>query len=276
MFFPLTRRDVDDTTINCYYNTSSNLAFATQVGYQYNPGGSANTVSSDLIAFQFTGGVQLALAGNASTGACSSTATGTGMNSATSSTCGSSGSSGTTASTTPTLQQDIQTLEQGGDLAIKATYPVFNARGKRIQFASFATPRIGFTINGLSATTTSTNATDVNYNISNESYGQIDALPSKHGGDSPASIFADYRWGLEHISDTYAANAGLTGHSNFLLQQFQVGLVIGGSIKISAERYTGPSQVYVNGTGATVPAGNNFNNWQLRVQITPSSLTPKS
>jgi hypothetical protein len=273
-FFPLTHTDIDDPTINCYYNTASNLAFATQVQYQYNPSGSANTVSSDLAAFQFTGGIQLALAGNASTSSCSSTATGTGVTSSTNSSCGTTGSSPstTTATSTPTLEQDIQTLEQGGDLSLKVLYPLFNWSGHRISTQSFANPRVGFTVNGLSATTTTTNATDINFNLANENYLQIDAIPTSSGGDSPASIFGDYRWGYEHISSTYQANSNLTA-SNFILQQLEVGIVIGGSIKISADRYWGPSQVYVDSTGTQATA-NNFSNWSMRVQITPSSLAP--
>jgi hypothetical protein len=267
-FFPLNHRGIDETTINCYYNTSNSLAFLTSASYQYNPAGSANTVSGDLASVQFTGGVQLTLAGTGTTSSCSSTSDTT---TPTSSSCTSTSNGENSNTAAPSLEQDIQSLTQGGDFAIKALWPIYNVRAKRIQYSSIFNPRVGFTINGISATATAANATNVNAYITNENYFQIDGIPAQNGGDSPASLFVDYRWGLEYVGQSFATASMLT-NNKFLLQQISAGLVIGGSVRISAERYVGPSQVYVDSTG-TVASANNFSNWQLRVQFTPSSVT---
>ena len=150
-------------------------------------------------------------------------------------------------------------------------WPFFNLRGNRLQYSSILNPRVGFTVNGLSATATAANATEVNAYVTNENYFQVDGIPAQNGGDSPASLFFDYRWGLEYVGQGFASTAMLP-NNKFLLQQISVGLVIGGAIRISGERYVGPSQVYVDSTGAAASA-NNFGNWQLRVQFTPSSVT---
>ena len=268
-FIPLNRKGIDDTTINCYYNTAKNLAFLTSAVYQYNPSGSANTVSGDLTSIQFTGGVQVTLAGTATTSSC--TAATTANSSSSNSSC--SGSASSPSAVAPSLEQDIQSLTQGGDFAIKLLWPFLNMQGNRIQYSSIVNPRVGFSVNGLSATATAANATDINAYITNENYFQIDGMPAHNGGDSPASLFFDYRWGLEHIGSGFASTAKLPSN-NFLLQQMSAGLVIGGSIRISAERYFGPSQVYIDSTGAQASA-NNFANWQLRVQFTPSSISAK-
>ena len=78
-WLPLSHPGVTNATINCYYNATNNVAFATEAQYLYNPSGSANTISGTLASLQFPGGVQLSLAGNASTGSCSSGTTDTGQ-----------------------------------------------------------------------------------------------------------------------------------------------------------------------------------------------------
>jgi hypothetical protein len=275
--FPISRPTTTNDQINCYYNTTSNLAFATEAQYLYNPGGSANTISGSLASLQFPGGVQLTLAGNANTGSCSSTATNTSSGgtqpttNSTNSTCGSSAS----GSSTPSLQQDVQTLTQGGNFALKGLWPIVNVRGKGIQVMSVVAPKMGFEISGLTGQNTATGATDVNSNLSSETYFQIDAIPASDNSESPGSVFLDYRGGLEHVSSTFATSAGLKSGDNFGLQQFSAGLVINGFLRISAQRYFGPEQAYVNSSGSPATV-NNFKNWQLAVQIVPSNGKTKS
>jgi hypothetical protein len=275
--FPISRPTTTTQQINCYYNTTNNLAFATEAQYLYNPGGSANTISGSLASLQFPGGFQLTLAGNANTGSCSSAATNTSSSGAqpvanvTNSTCGSSASGSSTSS----LQQDVQTLTQGGNFALKGFWPIVNARGKGMQLMSVVAPKMGFEISGLTGQSTATGATNVNGNLSSETYFQLDAIPASDGGESPGSIFLDYRGGLEHVSSTFATSAGLKSGDSFGLQQFSAGLVINGFLRISAQRYFGPEQAYINSSGGTATV-NNFKNWQLAVQIVPSNGKAKS
>lgn len=272
-FLPLVRTGTADADaiIRCFYNTTNSYAFATDVQYLYNPGGTANTISSTLTSMEFPGGLLLSLTGNASTGSCShssSTATGAvhAFATATNSNCGTSQNGGTT----PSLQQDVQTVTQGGNFGLKGLWPILNARGKGVQLMSVAEPRMGFEVSGLSAQNTSTGATNVNGNFSSETYFQWDARGSSEGAESPGSIFADYRGGWEHVSSDFVKSAGLKSGPNFGLQQLSVGLVVNGFLRVSAQRYFGPEQAFVNSAGKTATV-NNFNNWQLVVQLVPST-----
>jgi hypothetical protein len=261
-FFPLDHHGVDDVAINCYYGTPANLAFITQVQYEYNPAGSANIVAADLLSFQFVGGFQLTLAGAAATSSCSAAATPT--SGSTPGAC-----SGASTNTAPSLAQDIQSIEQGGDFGLKILWPVFSWKPKWFQFLSIANPKVGFTVNGLSPQATAADATDVNANVSSENYAQWDALPSKRGLVPPASLYMDYRVGWQHISHDFAQTAMLNSR-DFVLQQVTAGILINNAFRIAAERYVGPSQIFVNSSGMSNT--NNFGTWQLRVQITPSAL----
>jgi hypothetical protein len=271
--FPLSRPQVTSATINCYYNATSNLAFGTEAQYLYNPGASANTVSGNLASLQFPGGVQLTFAGNASTGSCENVTTNS-INSGTApstSTCGSS----TGGTSTTSLQQDVQTVTQGGTFALKGLWPIVNKRGKGMQLMSVVAPKMGFDIDGISGQSTATGATDVNENLSSETYFQLDAIPANDGDDSPGSIFVDYRGGWEHVSSEFTKAAGLKSGNSFGLQQISAGLVINGFLRISAQRYFGPEQAYVNSSGSAVTV-NNFKNWQLVVQLVPSNVKAKN
>jgi hypothetical protein len=276
-YLPLSQTGVTNAMINCYFNTTSNLAFVTEAQYLYNPGQTANTISGNLASLQFPGGVQLTLAGNANTSSCSGASVGstssgsTTTTNATSSTCGTMPS----GSSTPSLQQDEQTLTQGGPIALKALWPILNLREPFLQVMSVAAPKLGFDVSGLSTQGTATGATDVNGNLSSETYFELDAIPAAAGGESPGAIFADYRVGWEHVSSTFATAAGLTGGNNFTLQQLSGGLVINGFLRISAQRYFGPEQAYVTSSGSTATV-NNFKSWQLAIQLVPSNVKTKN
>ncbi|MGD0097289.1 MAG: hypothetical protein ABSB60_12395 [Terracidiphilus sp.] len=301
-FLPLSHKDVTDADINCFYNTSSNLAFLTDSKYLYNPGGSANTISGDLASLQFPGGFQLTLVGSANVNSCSntsSTGSGTGSGGSGGSSGGSSGgdvrsrtrsyadsttvtsqsnsscNTSTNGSSTPSLSQDIQALTQGGNFALKTVWPIFNWRPTRFQFMAIASPQVSFNINGLTGQNTITGATNVNWFVPAEGYIQLAAIPPKDGGDSPGSIFVNYRGGWEHVSSQFATNAGLKSGDSFGLQQLSVGLALNGGIRISAQRYYGPEQAYTTGTGSTVSV-NNFKDWQLSVQLSPTNVKKKS
>lgn len=277
---PLSHADVTNTQINCYYSTTNNYAFVNQVHYLYNPGGNANTVSSDLASLQFPFGFQLALEGNANTSSCSTGASsgsnsssGTGSvssGSGTNSSCGSSSS----GSSTPSLSQDVLAITKGGDFALKGSWPILNWRPGPAQFMAYTSPRAGFSINGLAGQNTATNATNVDWFVPFEEYFQLNAIPPKDGGDSPGSIYVDYRGGWEHVSSQFATSAGLKSGSSFGLQQISLGLALNGGISISAQRYFGPEQAYISGSGSTVLV-NNFNNWQLSVQMSPININKK-
>lgn len=280
--FPLMGAGATSDTVNCWYNSTKFYSLLSQMRYLYSPGGSANTVGTDLVALHFLGGVQIALAGAGSTIGCDSTTTGN--NSSCKNTSGSNQpanqgvqrlrafdttSNSATAATAPSLQQDIQTLIKGGDFALKASWPWYQYKGHGVQILSTIEPRAGFTVDGLSAQATATNVTEVNENISSESYIQVDALAPADGGDSPGSVFFDYRVGGEFVGQDFAKVAKLSSNK-FLLQTFAAGVVFNGSVRLSAQRYVGPPQDFLDSTGKRV---NYWRNWQLQVQITPTNIS---
>jgi len=272
---PLNLGGVTNAQINCFYGTSSNLAFTTQAQYLYNPGSNANTVNADLTSLQFPGGFQLTLAAAAKANSDSGTDT-------TASSAGAKSpraiakpfDNSSSSPTSSSLSQDIQTLTQGGNFAIKGVWPILNLRGKGMQLVSVAAPKLGFDVNGLGQTTP-TGATDVNLNLSSETYAQLDAIPAKDDGESPGSVFFDYRGGWEHVSSQFASNSGLNGENSFALQQLSLGFVINGLIRLGAQRYFGPEQAYVNSSGSTATM-NNFGKWQLSIQLNPSKANSKN
>lgn len=279
-WLPLIGPGANSDTVNCWYNSSNFYALLGQVHYTYNPGGSANTVNSDLASLNFIGGVQLTLSGAASTSSCdsSSTGTNTSCNSSSSATTAAgslrrrdtTATTNSTASTTPSLQQDVQNLIKGGDFGLRVSWPVYQVQGHGFQLYSVILPKAGFTVNGLSTQNTATNATEVNENISSETYVQMDALAPTDGGESPGSIFIDYRGGRQFVDQSFATAAGLSS-SHFWLQQLSLGVVFNGAIRLSAQRYWGPEQAYVDSSGNAAKV-NNWNNWQLGVQITPTNV----
>lgn len=310
--FPLTRGvkggNSDDATV-CWYNASSNLAFVTSVSYLYNPT-LGNTLSSDLASLNFYPGIQVALVGNVTSSSCANLSTTTTPTTAdtssatcgTGSTTGAAGSSGTSTSSTstgPSAQQVAQSLMKGGDFALHLDYPIFQYLGdaatkngffKKSQLTAILDPRAGFTINGLSNQGSPSGATNVNYWIAGETYYQYDAVSAQGSNDSPGSLFVDYRGGLLTLPKGYQVSgmptatppagtaAGGLSHHNFGFQQLDIGLVFNGGIKVSAQRYWGSNQIIQSTTTAGAPTKattNNFNSWQIAVQITPQKATKK-
>lgn len=263
-FAPLTGKGIKTETINCYYNSTSDLSFANQVAYQYNPVGSASNVSSDLASLRFPQGFQLVLAGTAKADSCSSTQN-------QSSSCGGAVQAGSPSGNQPSLQQDIQTLTNGGDFALRTNWPLLNYRGGPFQIRSDVNPRVGFEVNGLGGQASAANATNVLPYISNETYLQVDALSASGDGDSPGAVYFDYTWGLQHVSSDFSKSAGLD-KENFLLQQIAVGVVFAGKINLSGQHYWGPTQAFVDSSGKPAGTVNNFSTWQFRIQITPKSV----
>jgi hypothetical protein len=266
-----------DADINCFYGTTSNLAFATEAKYLYNPGSNANIIGGNLVSMQFPLGVQLSIVGNANSHSCSSSSpstTSSGTNQTVTAPSTSSCATSSNGSPTTTLEQDVQTITQGGNFAIQGLWPVLNKQWKRAQLASVIYPKMGFEVSGLTAQTTTTGASNINGNISSETYFQLDAIPASAGGDSPGSIFVNYRGGWQGVSSEFQQSAGLP-HSSFGLQMFSAGLAINGFMRISAQRYFGPEQTFVNTSGSTVTV-NNFKNWQIAIQLTPSNVKNKN
>jgi hypothetical protein len=75
---------------------------------------------------------------------------------------------------------------------------------------------------------------------------------------------------LGGVSTEFQKNSGLP-KSCFGPQQLSAGIVINGFLRLSAQRYFGPEQAYVNNSNQTVTV-NNFKNWQFGVQITPANV----
>ena len=133
------------------------------------------------------------------------------------------------------------------------------------------TPRAGFTVNGLTDQNTVSGATEGNFFIPAEVYAQLDLCQCQGANDTKFSVFYDYRGGLESTSSAFAQNAKLA-HHNFSMQFMSIGMVINGSVRISGQRYFGPKQGFVDSSGNQVSV-NNFNNWQLSIQFTPTNIS---
>jgi hypothetical protein len=258
----------DSQVTNAYFNADGPLAFVTKIKYNYSESSTIGNLSSDLVAMQFPYvGFQLALGGNITNKPATANA-----------------SSGATPppSSTPTatsVQQAIQELTQGGDFYLKWTLPlVYTPPTNAIQIQAFATSLMGFETSGQNTQNTVNTASRVNENFAGEGYFQWDALPeissNSNSAESLGSIFADARIGWQKISTGEAANAGLGSVKSYRLGQIALGIVFNGYATISAQRYWGPEQAYVgaNNTPVTV---NNFNKWQISVQITPSVASGK-
>jgi len=260
-------------TIYCFYTSNyadRNYSLLNQVKYTYNPAESANFINADLASLLFSGGVQLTLAGNAISSTCN-TSTTTASTSGT--TCGNTSSTTASASNQPSLQQDIESLTQGGNFLLRADWPWLNYMNGPIQAIAMANARIGATVSGLGQNTPA-GASSANEYYSNEAFLQVDALPQHQGdAESAGAVYVDYRVGIDHIPQTFAENAGLQGNS-FLLQQIDIGLVFSGKLRIAAERYFGPEQIYTTTANQPVKT-NNFSTWQLSIQLAPPS-TAKS
>ena len=285
-YLPTSKLSMDESSsVQCFYNSNQFYSVASKVEYVYNPAGSANTVSGNILSGQSDpqlGGFQLALVGNASSSTCtpasSTTPTNAGVRpldtagTAASSTCGTAGSDDN--SNSPSLQQAIQSLEKGGDFGLQGVWPFLDARSTYLQVIGMLTPKAGFTVNGLTDQNTVSNATEANFFIPVETYAQLDLCQCTDATDNKFSFYADYRGGLESTSSAFAQNAKL-GHHNFGMQFLAIGIVINGSVRISGQRYFGPKQAFVDSSGNQVTA-DNFKGWQMGIQFTPTNLKPKS
>ena len=259
----------DGAVTNAYFNAKGPLAFVTKVKYTYNPSTTINAISSDLIAMQFPYvGFQLALGGSGNNNPSSKTST---------------NPSSAAASTTPTstsVQQAIQKLTQGGDFHLKWTLPViYSPSSNAVQIQAFTTSTFGFELGGNNPQNTTSTASHSNENFIGEGYFQWDALPDSsstaNSTESLGSIYVDGRIGWQKVSSGEAANAGLDSRNSFHLGQVALGIVFNGFATLSAQRYWGPKQAYLNSTGAAVTV-NNFAKWQVSVQFNPAVAAGKA
>jgi hypothetical protein len=138
---------------------------------------------------------------------------------------------------------------------------------------------LGFELSGQNAQNTINTASHVNENFTGEGYFQWDALPDTstdaNSTESLGSIYVDGRIGWQKLSAGEGANAGLGSTTSYRLGQLALGIVFNGYATVSAQRYWGPEEAYVNASGATVNV-NNFNKWQISVQISPKVAAGKA
>jgi hypothetical protein len=254
VWFPLLGKGCSAQSVQNFYDKTGTIALVSSVRYLYGVTASSNAISSDLITGTFPLGFQVKLGTNVTTGASSTTS--------------SSGSS-TSSQTTDTAATAISKLEQGGDFYVEGLYPILQwskpDRGFSL-YSQFA-PKIGFTVSGLGSQQTITQATDTNFYYPAELYAQFADISVTNS--DPIVAFVDAQIGGESIGSDLAK--ALNYNRNFYLGQFSVGLEFNSAIRISFQRFEGPSSLYdAAGTGTSTLA--NATGWHLSVELLPKSF----
>ena len=168
-------------------------------------------------------------------------------------------------------ERALNRLNGGGDLFLTIALPAIAAKGTYGSFYTFVLPKFGFGFPGFSASSTSSEATEVYTDISGESYGEFRAF------SDDARVFGDLKWGYLRVPDTFAAAIGLREvattnqqgtivlgaikHST-LLAQVSAGIEFSGFLRISAQRFVGgDADAFAPPDGAS--------KWRVSIQVAP-------
>jgi hypothetical protein len=259
----------DMAVTNSYFNSDIPLTVAGKVKYNYTGADTISSISGDLLALQFPYvGFQIALGANATSKPSTTQPT---------------TPAPSTAPTAASIQEAIQKLEQGGDFYLRWTLPlIYTASTRSVQVQAFTTSLFGFELPGGGLQNTISKASHGNGNVASELYAQWDsfpfispALPSAGRlTDSTASAYVDLRYGWQSLSKSQAGNAALGNNTSYRLGQLGLGVVLKGYGQISAQKYWGPEQAFMDASGNPVTV-NNFKKWQVSVQITPAIAAAK-
>jgi hypothetical protein len=246
--------------VECFFGGNNTLQPLSQVQYYYGLGTSPSTISANLVALNFPGGLQVAL-GSSLTGGSTGASGATGATGST----GSTGAQAASGSTTPT--QAVQQLETGGDFYILGTYPLlFKPTNHTTSLAVF-NPKIGFNIQGFGAQNTITQATEYNWNESVEIYEEYRAFSSNT--DPGGALYVDFRGGLQGVQGSFARSIGITGKTEFGLAQVSMGVIFNGFLRVGFQRFFGPSQFYTTTSGTPATSQSDFGKWHLVLQLSP-------
>ena len=235
-----------DGAIHCFFSTNQSLQPLSMVQYLYGFGSSPSTVSADLVSLTFPLGFQASF-GSSITG-------------------GSKTSSATTATGQATPAQAVQQLQAGGDFYLRANYPIFYRNvGNNTTMLVF-NPKLGFNISGFGSQNTITEATEYNWNESVEGYSEYRAFSSS--ADPGGALYIDARGGFQGVQGAFARSVGLS-KTEFPMGQVSFGILFNGFIRVGAQRFFGPTQLYATAAGGPVTTQGDFKKWHLVLQLAP-------
>jgi hypothetical protein len=247
--FPLYGPGCTSQNILSFYDKTGTITLASSVRYLYGVTATSNAISSDLVTGTFPLGFQIKLGTNVTTSASTSSSSST---------------------TTDTAATAITKLEQGGDFYVQGLYPVLSWSKPNQGFSLYSqfAPKLGFTVSGLGSQQTITQATDTNFYYPAEFYAQFADISGTNS--DPVLVFLDAQVGGESIGSDLAKS--LNYNRNFFLGEFSVGLEFNSAIRVSFQRFEGPSEMYkATATGTSTQA--NASGWHLAVELLPKSLS---
>jgi len=200
-WFPLWGKNChSDDEVEYFYSEGDKLfSAAEQVRYLYNAQQSASVISADLLTATFQPGLQAVLAGSVTAGSSNGSTTTT--TTTTSSALPRDATTTTATSSTDSAATAISKLESGGDFNVRFILPLLWASKGSASITGNLIPNVGFTVNGLTAQNTITDATEYSFNVPAEFYGQ---LTSTAKSSTAAALFVDLKPQGEFISKTLA------------------------------------------------------------------------
>lgn len=244
-WFPLWASDNHTAEKMKYYFGQDRFATGSAANYQYNAQQSASIVDADLLTTWFSPGIEVVLAGSATSGSSSGTTT---------TTTTSGGSTSTTSASTDSVDTAVAKLENGGDFNLRAQLPLLwkpfsnNVGDVSGQFV----PNLGFYVNGLSSQTTITDSTQYSFNLPVEFWGQWNSLS---GAPVGAVFFVDVKPAGEFISKDLAAKLGPSVPRAMFLGQAAAGIEFAQKVRLSFQYVYGNASIYQSSASGSSTGG---------------------
>jgi hypothetical protein len=249
-----------DDQIENFFSQGGLLTAGNAAKYEYNAQQSASIINADLLTTTFQPGIQLVLAGSATSGSSGSLSTTT--TSTTSAMLSAvmpraAATTGAATTTTSTSSSDsvstaVSKLESGGDFNLRIPLPLLAAQKGPTSITGQLTPNIGFLVNGLTSQNTITDSTQYSFNLPLELYGQ---LTSTTNAATPAVAFFDIKPAGEFLSKTLAQKLGPSVPTGMFLGEAAIGVEFAKKVRISAQYVYGNASVYQNSASTSTSGG---------------------
>jgi cell division septation protein DedD len=249
-----------DDQIENFFSQSGLLTAGNAAKYEYNAQQSASVINADLLTTTFQPGIQLVLAGSAtsgSSGALNTTTTSSTTSTSVHLTPHAAATTGTATTTTSTSSSDsastaVSKLESGGDFNLRIPLPLLAAQKGPTSITGQLTPNIGFLVNGLTSQNTITDSTQYSFNLPLELYGQ---LTSTTNAATPAVAFFDVKPAGEFLSKTLAQKLGPSVPTAMFLGEAAIGVEFAKKVRISAQYVYGNASVYQSSSSTSTSGG---------------------
>jgi hypothetical protein len=238
----------DDNQIQNFFAENGMVDAGRAAKYEYNAQQSASVVNADLLTATFQPGLQVVLAGSATSGSGNSNSNST--------------ASGSTSTSSDSVATAVTKLENGGDFNLRIPLPLLSWTKGALTTVGQFTPNVGFTINGLSAQNTITDSTQYSLNLPVEFYGQ---LTSTKGSTTPAVLFLDVKPAGEFFSKTLAAKLGPSVPTALFLGEASAGIEFSQKVRVSLQYVYGNASVYQSGSSSTTTSGTSGSSQTQRI-----------